>query len=455
MTGACERAETASSELDGYWWSKDYGVLLDISGGDVQSIEQTPVSCLPTYSSSLEELRARLAAPVDLENGIIAIGSKATLSTKNYVRLDDGGFDQLCPGGLTARSNDSVLNFEVLWHTFDQHYAFFKERDVDWDAVYAEVRPKITEDMPSGDLGRTLVDMLNQLKDAHVYLDGDGDHWVSVSTRLERRLRDECRQQRGDACNAYDYADEQYAAFYQILDEVYLKNGTKTGLNGRARWGKMDDETGYLSIDAMASYTDDGYSASADLEAIDAVLDDMLDDIGDLPHMILDVRFNGGGHDTAAVAIANRFTDQRRVFGTKRAFAGGEDGLVTDMVIDAYEGRRFEGDVVLLISDETASAAEIFVMAMRALPQVTLVGTPTQGILSDEHYRTLPNGWSLSLSNEIYLTYDGKLFEAVGVPPDVEAPVLLPDDLKRRVDRGIDTALSILAERDEAVDKSH
>jgi len=206
----------------------------------------------------------------------------------------------------------------------------------------------------------------------------------------------------------------------------------------------------------MEGFARGDYSTSADLKAIETVLDDMLEDIGSFPTMILDVRFNGGGHDTVAVAIANRFADQRRIFGTKRAFAGGDEASSTDMVIEPHEGgRRFDGDVAVLTSGETASAAEIFVMAMRSLPQVTLVGTPTEGILSDELYRTLPNGWSLSLSNEIYLTHDDQLFEAVGVPPDVEAPLLLPNDLTSNIDQGVDAAIAVLSERDEANNKNH
>ena len=454
IAGACERAATASAELDGHWWSKDYGVLLEISGNDVRRIEQTPVSCFLTDRSSAERLRARLAMPPDLENGIITVGNKATLSTKTYNRLGEGGFEQLCPNGLTVGVADPVLNFEVLWQTFDQHYAFFAERNIDWDASYDTYRPKVSEDMSERDLGKVLGAMLTDLKDAHISLYANGDDVVPVDTRLETRLRTECRQRRGNGCDLLDYADEQYDAFQGILETVYLENQIETGLQAQALWGKIDDRTGYFRIDAMEGFARGGYSTSADLEAIETALDDMLADIGDLPTMILDVRVNGGGHDTVAVAIANRFADQRRVFGTKRPFAGVDQAEVTDMVIEPHDGRQFEGDVAVLISSETASAAEIFVMAMRSLPQVTLVGMATQGILSDELYRTLPNGWSFSLSNEIYLTHDGKLFEGVGVPPEVEAPFLLPEDLEQDIDRAIDTAIAILAKSERPGEKS-
>ena len=47
--------------------------------------------------------------------------------------------NSVCPNGLTDGSSDPVLNFDVFWETFDQHYAFFGERNVDWDAVYGDL----------------------------------------------------------------------------------------------------------------------------------------------------------------------------------------------------------------------------------------------------------------------------------------------------------------------------
>ena len=35
------------------------------------------------------------------------------------------------------------LNFEVLWHTFEDNYAFFKLRNIDWHAAYQKYRPLI------------------------------------------------------------------------------------------------------------------------------------------------------------------------------------------------------------------------------------------------------------------------------------------------------------------------
>jgi carboxyl-terminal processing protease len=70
-----------------------------------------------------------------------------------------------------------------------------------------------------------------------------------------------------------------------------------------------------------------------------------------------------------------------------------------------------------MTSNVTVSAAEIFTMAMRALPNVTHVGQTTRGSLSDVLTKRLPNGWTVTLSNEVYLDAAGKAWEGLGIPP--------------------------------------
>ncbi len=41
----------------------------------------------------------------------------------------------------------------------------------------------------------------------------------------------------------------------------------------------------------------------------------------------------------------------------------------------------------------------------------------------------LPNGWAVTLSNEIYLDHEGVCWEVAGIPPEIEIPIFDPDDL--------------------------
>jgi carboxyl-terminal processing protease len=76
---------------------------------------------------------------------------------------------------------------------------------------------------------------------------------------------------------------------------------------------------------------------------------------------------------------------------------------------------------------ETISAAEILTMCLRALPNVTHIGEATRGSLSDILTKDLPNGWTLNLSNEVYLDSERKGWEGKGIPPHTEFMVHAED----------------------------
>jgi C-terminal processing protease CtpA/Prc len=106
--------------------------------------------------------------------------------------------------------------------------------------------------------------------------------------------------------------------------------------------------------------------------------------------------------------------------------------------------RQFTGKVIVLTSPLTASAAEVFLMAMQTFPYVTIMGEPTSGGYSDILFRQLPMGWSFGLSNEVYRASDGEIYEKIGLPPNVVVP-LSPDSFADGTDAILDAALELAA----------
>jgi carboxyl-terminal processing protease len=75
-------------------------------------------------------------------------------------------------------------------------------------------------------------------------------------------------------------------------------------------------------------------------------------------------------------------------------------------------------------SDMTVSAGEVLTLALRALPQVTHAGEATRGAFSDVLEKTLPNGWIVELSNEVYTDNQGIVWEGRGITPEHAFSVL-------------------------------
>ena len=59
---------------------------------------------------------------------------------------------------------------------------------------------------------------------------------------------------------------------------------------------------------------------------------------------------------------------------------------------------------------------------MKALPNVTTIGTNTLGILSSMLNKSIGE-YVLTISNEKYITPDGKSYEVTGVDPDIHLDV--------------------------------
>jgi C-terminal processing protease CtpA/Prc len=156
----------------------------------------------------------------------------------------------------------------------------------------------------------------------------------------------------------------------------------------------------------------------------------------------VDARFNGGGNDAVALRIMGSFTSERRLAFTKKAVEGAGFTDTQSVYFAPTVSTPFTGPVYYLQSGNTVSAAEIFTLAMMALPNATRIGTRTYGVLSDMLGKRLPNGWSFSLSNEIYLAVDGKLYEGLGIPPGVQIDTGRATDFRSRLQLDVEAALT-------------
>lgn len=215
----------------------------------------------------------------------------------------------------------------------------------------------------------------------------------------------------------------------------------RQGGRGQLTWF-TNSGIGYLAIDVMTGFAIEEDN-SAQLAALDAALDEALADLQDVAALVVDVRRNCGGRDFLALAAASRFAANERIAYRKQARLGTGRTEAVDVYLSS-RGRQYLGPVLLLISASTVSGGEVFALAMRSLPQVTLLGEPTQGAFSDVLEKRLTNGYAVGLANEYYLDPEGRAFETLGVPVDVE--VVQFDALLRSegIDPSIEAAVELL-----------
>ena len=66
--------------------------------------------------------------------------------------------------------NNPVQNFEAFWSLFNNNYAFFEDKQINWDSLGQVHRKNISANTNNGALFHTFCEMLKPLNDAHVTL---------------------------------------------------------------------------------------------------------------------------------------------------------------------------------------------------------------------------------------------------------------------------------------------
>jgi carboxyl-terminal processing protease len=320
-------------------------------------------------------------------------------------------------------NRDPEQNFEDLWNRFHNRYPFFRLRNVDWNKQYKTFRPKVTSETSDDELFDIFCQMLDPLNDGHVELT-----LKKAKGRKERF-----------------YTPEEKPRFYREFSDKEIKKLFKTtvktlGANGFSE--PNETEAWMLHYCRSRAF---GYIRILELEGIKkrkltAALDRIARDFAKLDGFIIDIRDCPGGDDNTAIQIINRFCDTRRVAFHRRTKTGpGEDDFsaLKTWHIEPEGDTQFTGPIVLLTCDSVFSGGEVFALAIKELPHVTIIGDHTNGISSYTLDKKLPNGWRYCLSYQKYFSADMVCFEGKGVPVDIE---LL--NMKVDIEKGIDPLIT-------------
>jgi carboxyl-terminal processing protease len=162
--------------------------------------------------------------------------------------------------------------------------------------------------------------------------------------------------------------------------------------------------------------------------------------------VILDLRGNGGGDAEAMTDIASAF------LGSGSNLGQFTDRFGVSFTITTHSRSLFSPDLIaqtklpliVLTSERTSSAAEIFTEALKVSKRATILGTETCGcVLAVRTRHDLPDGGLLDISELDYKTAAGQRLEGHGIKPD-ELVTVERSDLYSGRDRAMELALSKL-----------
>lgn len=149
-------------------------------------------------------------------------------------------------------------------------------------------------------------------------------------------------------------------------------------------------------------------------------------DLHTTPGLILDLRRNRGGVGATLEAMAAPFFDSKTLFerrmSRRQVSASERDGHraeETQVFVGKNGAQIFSGPVVILVSEYSASATEVFAAGMQDSGRARLVGSPSCGcVLGITHDRVMKGGGVLEISEVLWFSPKNRKLEGEGVNPD-------------------------------------
>ncbi len=401
--------------INGIWTQRGYGRIIEISDSAYTYYNTNKKSCSPLVSGKLKE-RFKI---------VKFKGNELTLNPGGIVDYHFKRSDtlpQICKQENTIIDKSPKNNFEIFWDTFDQHYPFFEKRNIDWNNVREKYLPLAKNIESDKELYELFNKIIQPFNDGHIKLDVPD----SLSIQIDKRESSEIvNKTKGDVKEDIikKYLSDLQSYNNGVIQWGYIKNSKV----GYILVSDMNDFPHYVTSSNLSEkeyqeqYNEKLQSRSPieqfsdELAGVDFVMEKILNDFTNSKSIIIDLRFNGGGYETVALKLLSYFVDEPKHILSVKAKMGNGFTKEQEYILKP-SGSNYLGQVFLLTSKRTASAAEIFALGALAYPNIKSYGSSTNGIFSEILWKKLPIGLEFSLSNELYSDSKGNEYEIVGVP---------------------------------------
>jgi carboxyl-terminal processing protease len=324
-----------------------------------------------------------------------------------FILISVSAFTQVVAQEISVQEK----NFIYLWNTFDKKYSLFVPKRIDWDALYRIYRPRVSSQTSDSELFGIMSNLLGHLNDNHVRLNSPNGSF------------------RSGLLGEIPPMDN----FFPLIKNKYLHGYKERAAGISSGW--LTDSIGYFHIQYFE-----------DIEQSSKVIDQIINEFMNTKGIVIDVRENYGGEDEVGKMIADRFADKKRLYMLKHSKNGNShDDFAPpqNWYVEPDGPVQYTKPVILLINRFSISEAEVFTLAMRVLPHVTIIGDATSGVCADVYQDTLPNGWTFRCPYDLIEDATGFCWEGIGIPADIHQTIT-KEDIDSGHERLLDLAIALL-----------
>jgi carboxyl-terminal processing protease len=393
-----------------------------------------------------------------------------------------------------------IESFMKLWSEIKYNFVFTETlKKIDWDNIPDKYLPRVQEAKTYGEYISILLECTALLKDGHtgIYFHNEGDTpplqiqpvegkpVITAYAKTEEMINNKIQigmeliKVNGKPVEEilknqiYPYIcsstpqDRDIQAFNKLLEftpgekvTAIFRNiegkefNTILTCNMRAKhdstyWLRQQKQFEYKELDNNIIYIAlNSFNNKGIVNQFDRIFDKILNSNG----LILDIRKNGGGSSSIGYQIISKLIDKqletskwktRQYKPAYKAWKKAEEWFESAHdTIQPDSGKLFLGKVVVLIGPKTFSAAEDFLVPLKASGRAKLIGMPTGGSTGQPLFVQLYET-TLAICTKWDYFPDGTEFVGVGIQPDIKIEPTKKDIIENR-DPVLEKAIQIL-----------
>ena len=294
------------------------------------------------------------------------------------------------PGAPMVSADKQAEAVRQLRQAIEKRYSYRDVHTVDWSAAWKEFEPRLLAAKSAREFAIVAGDMLAATRDIHIWLMEGGE----IVPAFRRSVVPN--------------------ANIQLLPKLVAGWSQKHAMIAS---GKAAPQIGYMAIHS--------WEQKHAPQLLDAAFASLAE-LGNLPALVVDVRFNAGGDETLAREFAGCFIRERVLYASHVVLdASSPSGFSAPMerwLAPSANRPRYEGRVAVLMGPSNMSSAESFLQMMKRVPNCKLIGARSYGASGNPKPTELANGVTVFLPSWKAMLADGSALESVGIAPDIDVP---------------------------------
>jgi hypothetical protein len=423
-------AQESVNRFDGVWKSFEYGETLEINGDSASIYQQNNSKLLKrqfTKGIVCDNTLTMITRDSPFEgvtNYQLSVADSVLILLEEHADNVYYYHKVVKKEPMVNYSKDPIINLSYFWNMHFERYPYFMERNIDW----IKARDKI-DSLSNKEMDET--ELFNYLKMLVDFFVNDGHIWVASRNKKGFDFYTPLHK------NPIESIKPKKDLMYLIGEKYLDQHQYMTTANGKIIYKYLQNDVGYIFFSSFYEMSDKK-DKTEQIENLKRNLDEMYTYFKDAQGLIVDVRYNGGGNDWAALTCSGLFLSKSHAVLSKRSLIQGTNkyGLPQISRTSVLLNNLSNIPTVVLSGKFSVSATETFLIALKQRKDILSMGEASRGMLSDSYVFELPNGWFFGVYSDKVYSYDGKIYENQGVPVDQEIQMNKAD-----YDKGIDTVL--------------